>query len=124
MFCFAFADAKVLWILPVLVIALESRPRTYDYAKIYAVGLMLIFNQSQTATTNTQSDVLRTKYDYIFKIKILEFLFWIHLSKTIYHVKTVANRWSSSTCAALIGFKSLSGIRTRDTEVKSLKSIL
>jgi hypothetical protein len=29
--------------LPVLVIALESRPRTYDYAKIYAVGLMNAF---------------------------------------------------------------------------------
>jgi hypothetical protein len=31
--------------------------------------------------------VLRTKYDYIFKIKILEFYFGIHLSKLIYYVK-------------------------------------
>jgi outer membrane protein len=39
------------------------------------------FNQSQTLLTNSQSDVLRTKYDYIFKIKILEFYFGIPLIK-------------------------------------------
>lgn len=37
------------------------------------------FNQSQTLLTNSQSEVLRAKYDYIFKIKILEFYFGISI---------------------------------------------
>jgi outer membrane protein len=36
----------------------------------FDVGLMNFdLNQSQTLLSNAQSDVLRTKYDYIFKIK-------------------------------------------------------
>jgi outer membrane protein len=31
--------------------------------------------------TNAQSEILRTKYDYIFKIKILEFYFGIPIIK-------------------------------------------
>jgi outer membrane protein len=38
-------------------------------------------SQSQTLLATAQSEVLRTKYDYIFKIKILEFYFGIPLSK-------------------------------------------
>ncbi|MFV8377186.1 TolC family protein [Flavobacterium sp. LB3R33] len=81
----AFADAKgALNAYESSVVALESRQGAYDYAKEkYAVGLMnaFDFNQSQTLLTNAQSDVLRTKYDYIFKIKILEFYFGIPLIK-------------------------------------------
>ncbi|MFV5694643.1 TolC family protein [Flavobacterium sp. LB3P122] len=66
------------------IVALESRQEAYNYAKEkYAVGLMnsFDFNQSQTLLTNAQSEVLRTKYDYIFKIKILEFYFGIPIIK-------------------------------------------
>lgn len=62
------------------LVALESRQGSYNYAKEkYAVGLMNSFDffQSQTLLTNAQSEVIRTKYDYIFKIKILEFYFGI-----------------------------------------------
>lgn len=81
----AFADAKgALNAYESSVVALEARQGSYDYAKEkYAVGLMnsFDFNQSQTLLTNAQSEVLRTKYDYIFKIKILEFYFGIPLIK-------------------------------------------
>ena len=65
------------------VAAVESRQGSYDYAKEkYDVGLMNSFDffQSQSLLTNAQSEVLRTKYDYIFKIKILEFYFGIPIS--------------------------------------------
>ncbi|HEY6142601.1 MAG TPA: TolC family protein [Flavobacterium sp.] len=64
--------------------ALEARQEAYNYAKEkYAVGIMnsFDFNQAQTLLTNAQSEVLRTKYDYIFKIKILEFYFGIPIIK-------------------------------------------
>jgi outer membrane protein len=66
------------------VAAVESRQGSYDYAKEkYDVGLMNSFDffQSQSLLTNAQSEVLRTKYDYIFKIKILEFYFGIPISQ-------------------------------------------
>lgn len=81
----AFADAKgALNAFESAVIAVEARQGAYDYAKEkYDVGLMnsFDFNQSQTLLTNSKSEVLRTKYDYIFKIKILEFYFGIPLIK-------------------------------------------
>ncbi|WP_343023052.1 TolC family protein [Flavobacterium sp. PL12] len=81
----AFADAKgALNTYESSVVALEARQGAYDYAKEkFDVGLMnaFDFNQSQTLLTNAQSEVLRTKYDYIFKIKILEFYFGIPLIK-------------------------------------------
>ncbi len=81
----AFADAKgALKGYESSVIALEARQEAYNYAKEkYAVGMMnsFDFNQSQTLLTNAQSEVLRTKYDYIFKIKILEFYFGIAIVK-------------------------------------------
>ena len=80
-----FADAKgALNAYESAVVAVEARQGAYDYAKEkYDVGLMnsFDFNQAQTLLTNAQSDVLRTKYDYIFKIKILEFYFGIPLIK-------------------------------------------
>lgn len=81
----AFTDAKgALKSYESAVIGLEARQEAYTYAKEkYAVGMMnsFEFNQSQTLLSNAQSDVLRSKYDYIFKIKILEFYFGIPIIK-------------------------------------------
>jgi outer membrane protein len=81
----AFTDAKgAMNAHESAIVALESRQEAYNYAKEKnAVGLMnsFDFNQSQTLLTNAQSEVLRTKYDYIFKIKILEFYFGIPIIK-------------------------------------------
>ncbi|CAM4105378.1 TolC family protein [Flavobacterium jumunjinense] len=60
----------------------EARTLSFKYAKDrYEVGLMNVFdfNQAQTLLVNAQSEVLRTKYDYIFRTKILEFYFGIPL---------------------------------------------
>jgi outer membrane protein len=77
----AFTDTRgALNVHEAAVVALEARQGAYDYAKEkFAVGLMnaFDFNQSQTLLTNAQSEVIRTKYDYIFKTKILEFYFGI-----------------------------------------------
>lgn len=62
------------------VVALEAREGAFNYAKErYAVGMMnsFDFNQAQTLYANAQSEVLRTKYDYIFRTKIVEFYFGI-----------------------------------------------
>ena len=64
------------------LVTVEARKLSFDYAKDrYEVGLMNVFdfNQAQTLLVNAQSDVLRTKYDYIFRTKILEFYFGIPL---------------------------------------------
>ncbi len=61
---------------------LKARELSLEYAKSrYEIGVMNIFdfNQAQTALANAQSEVLRSKYDYIFRIKILEFYFGIPL---------------------------------------------
>lgn len=63
-------------------ITLEARSLSFNYAKErYEVGLMNVFdfNQAQTLLVNAQSEVLRTKYDYLFRTKILEFYFGIPL---------------------------------------------
>jgi outer membrane protein len=81
----AFTDAKGgLNAYESSLVALDARQEAYNYAKEkYAVGMMnsFDFNQSQTLLANAQSEVLRTKYDYIFKIKILEFYFGIPIIK-------------------------------------------
>ncbi len=81
----AFTDARgALNAHESAIVALESRQEAYNYAKEkFDVGLMnsFDFNQAQTLLTNAQSEVLRTKYDYIFKIKILEFYFGIPMIK-------------------------------------------
>ena len=64
------------------VIAVEARQQAFNYAKEkFAVGLMNSFdyNQAQTLLTTSQSDVLRAKYDYIFKVKLVEIYFGIPL---------------------------------------------
>ncbi len=64
--------------------ALEARTEALNYAKEkYDVGLMnsFDFNQSQTLFVNAQSEVLRTKFDYIFKVKVVEFYFGIPITE-------------------------------------------
>ena len=62
------------------VITVEARQEAFNYAKEkYAVGMMnaFDFNQSQTLYSTAQSDAIRAKYDYIFKMKIVELYFGI-----------------------------------------------
>lgn len=77
----AFADAKgAMKTYESAIVALEARQEAFDYAKEkYAVGMMnaFDFNQSQTLLVNAQSEVLRTKYDYMFRVKVLAFYFGI-----------------------------------------------
>tara|TARA_R110000850_G_scaffold199977_1_gene326120 strand:- start:12220 stop:13650 length:1431 start_codon:yes stop_codon:yes gene_type:complete len=63
---------------------LESREEAFRYAQErYDVGMMNAFeyNQASTLLANAQSDVLNAKYDYIFRVKILEFYFGIPIIK-------------------------------------------
>ena len=62
------------------VAAADARSQSLEYARErYEVGLINVFdfNQAQTLSVNAQSDVLRAKYDFIFRVKILEFYFGI-----------------------------------------------
>ncbi|MFL9830409.1 TolC family protein [Flavobacterium sp. ST-87] len=81
----AFTDVKgALKAYEAAIEALDSREQSYNYSKEkFEVGLMNSFDlsQSQTLLSNAQSEVLRTKYDYIFKTKILEFYFGIPIIK-------------------------------------------
>lgn len=64
--------------------SLESRLQAFNFSKErYTVGLQNAFDFSQAtfALENAQSEVIRTKYDYIFRTKILEFYFGIPLLK-------------------------------------------
>ncbi len=59
---------------------LKAREEAFRYTKErYENGMATAFdyNQSQTLLVNTQSDLLRTKYDYLFRTRILEFYFGI-----------------------------------------------
>ncbi|MGX7667157.1 TolC family protein [Flavobacterium pedocola] len=63
---------------------LEARKQAYEFSKArYEIGMMnsFDFTQANVAMENAQSEVLRTKYDYIFRTKILEFYFGIPLYK-------------------------------------------
>jgi outer membrane protein len=81
----AFTDAKgALKAYESAVQALDARSESYNYSKEkFEVGLMNSFDlsQSQTLLSAAQSEVLRTKYDYIFKTKILELYFGIPIIK-------------------------------------------
>jgi len=62
---------------------LEARRLAYNYSKErFDVGLMnaFDFSQSQSRVDNAEADVVRTKYDYIFRLKILEFYFGIPIA--------------------------------------------
>ena len=62
---------------------LDARRLSYQYAKDrFDVGLMnaFDFSQAQSRVDNAEADAIRTKYDYIFRLKILEFYFGIPIS--------------------------------------------
>lgn len=62
----------------------EARRLAFEYAKErYDVGLSnaFDFNQSRAQYESAQSDVVRTKYDYIFKLKVLEFYFGVPITE-------------------------------------------
>jgi outer membrane protein len=81
----AFTDAKgAMKANESAIITLEARQEAYNYAKEkFAVGMMNAFdlNQSQSLFVNAQSEVVRTKYDYIFRVKVIEFYFGIPIIK-------------------------------------------
>ncbi|MGA9637989.1 TolC family protein [Flavobacterium sp.] len=81
----AFTDAKgALQSYESALEVFQARKESFRYAQEkFEVGLMNSFelSQSQNLFTNAQSEVLRTKYDYIFKTKILEFYFGIPIVK-------------------------------------------
>ncbi len=81
----AFTDAKgAMKANESAIITLEARQEAYNYAKEkFAVGMLNAFdlNQSQTLFVNAQSEVVRTKYDYIFRVKVIEFYFGIPIIK-------------------------------------------
>lgn len=61
---------------------LEAREKSLEYARErYGVGLISIFdlNQNQNLFITAQSNLLKAKYDYIFKNKILEYYFGVPL---------------------------------------------
>ena len=61
----------------------EARRLAFEYSnERYKEGLSnsFDFNQSRTVYENAQSDVVRTKYDYIFRLKILEFYFGLPIT--------------------------------------------
>jgi outer membrane protein len=81
----AFTDAKgAMKAYEAAMITLEARQEAYNYAKEkFAVGMFNAFdlNQSQSLFVNAQSEVVRTKYDYIFRVKVIEYYFGIPIIK-------------------------------------------
>lgn len=79
----AFADVKgALNTYQASETALKAREEASRFAKErFDVGMMNAFeyNQVLTLLANAQSEVLNAKYDYIFRVKILEFYFGIPL---------------------------------------------
>lgn len=77
----AYVDAKgALKSYEAAELALESQQLAYDYAKErYDVGLTnaFDFSQSKLRYDNARIEVNRAKYDYIFKLKVLELYFGI-----------------------------------------------
>lgn len=77
----AYVDAKgSLKAYEAAEIALESQELAYQYAKDrYDVGLITAFDfsQSKLRFDNTQIEVNRSKFDYIFKLKVLELYFGV-----------------------------------------------
>ncbi|HWR94794.1 MAG TPA: TolC family protein [Flavobacterium sp.] len=81
----AYTDAKgALNAYESALVTVDARQGAYEYAsEKYKVGLINSFDfyQAQSLLTRAQSEVLRTKYDYIFKLKILEFYFGIPINQ-------------------------------------------
>lgn len=58
--------------------SVEAQQIAYDYAKErYDVGMSnaFVLNQSKTRLTNAQNRMVQAKYDYIFRLKVLELFF-------------------------------------------------
>ncbi|NJB83853.1 TolC family protein [Wenyingzhuangia aestuarii] len=80
----AFNDTKgALKTYEASIKALEARTLAYDYAtEKFNVGALdsFTFNQSKTSYINAETDVIKAKYDYIFKLKVLEFYFGVPIN--------------------------------------------
>ena len=62
---------------------LEARRLAYDYTKSrFDVGLMnaFDFSQAQARVDNAEAEVIRNKYNYIFRIKVLEFFYGLPIT--------------------------------------------
>lgn len=81
----AFTDAQGAWnAYEAAKTTLKAREQSKEYARErYEVGLINVFdyNQVQTQFVTAQSELLRTKYDFIFKVKILEFYFGLPITE-------------------------------------------
>jgi len=77
----AYVDAKgSLKAYEAAIVAMESQELAYDYARDrYDVGLTnaFDFSQSKLQYDNAKIEVNRTKYDFIFKLKVLELYFGV-----------------------------------------------
>lgn len=82
----AFVDAKgALNAYETALVAVEARELAFNYAQErYNVGMMNAFdlNQAQILLVNAQSDAVRSKFEYIFRVKVVEFYFGIPINKT------------------------------------------
>lgn len=61
-----------------------ARRLAYNYAKErFNVGLMnsFDFSQAQSRLDNSEAELIRSKYDYIFKLKVLEFYFGVPIDE-------------------------------------------
>ncbi|MGB7841531.1 MAG: TolC family protein [Salinimicrobium sp.] len=80
----AYTDAKgALKAYEAALVALDAQLLAYDYAsERYDVGMAnaLDFSQAKFNLENAQSEAVRTKYDYIFKLKVLELYFGVPIS--------------------------------------------
>ncbi|SDK67671.1 outer membrane protein [Salinimicrobium catena] len=81
----AYVDAKgALKAYEAALVALEAQSLAYDYAtERYNVGLTNAFDFSQAKFNfeNAQSEVVRTKYEYIFNLKVLELYFGVPVTE-------------------------------------------
>ena len=81
----AFADAQAaLKTYESAQVALAARKLAFEFAQDrFNVGMMNAFdiNQAQTLYVNAQSEVVRTKFDYVFKTKVVEFYFGIPIAQ-------------------------------------------
>ena len=62
----------------------NAREQAFEYINTrFVLGVLnsFDFNQSKIQFENSQADVVRTKYDYIFRLKILEFYFGIPITQ-------------------------------------------
>ncbi|MUP44496.1 TolC family protein [Gramella sp. BOM4] len=81
----AFTDAKGAFkAYEASLVAAEAQEKAFEYAtERYDVGLTNAFDFSQAKLRyeNAQREVLRTKYDYIFKLKVVELYFGIPVAE-------------------------------------------